>query len=60
MENHAMPLEERALTTSLSPADDEARIRRVMSSLEEENRTLKDLVVKLSNAIVRHVVDRKE
>lgn len=60
MENHAMPYEERVPLASRRPADDEARMRHAMRSLERENRTLKDLLVKLSATIVRQVADRKE
>jgi len=39
--------------------DDEDRMKTAMEALEKENRSLKDLVIKLSTLIIRRVTGKK-
>ncbi|MET3840415.1 hypothetical protein [Bradyrhizobium sp. OAE829] len=39
--------------------DDEERLKEVVETLEKENSSLKDLVIKLSSLIIRRVTGKK-
>jgi len=42
-----------------SPDDDEIRMRGILRSLEKENMELKELVVRLSETILRYIEGRR-
>jgi hypothetical protein len=41
------------------PDEDDERLKRALEALEEENRSLKELVVQLSRMVIRNVTDKK-
>jgi hypothetical protein len=42
-----------------SESDEDQRLKRALEALEEENRSLKELVVQLSRMVIRNVTDKK-
>jgi hypothetical protein len=42
-----------------SKPDEDERLKHALKTLEEENRSLKELVVQLSRMVIRNVTDKK-